>query len=290
MNTHQLNCFVEVAECGSMTRAAERLMISPPALSCTVSRLEQEMGVEFFNRAGRQLQLNDSGKVMLRRAKTILCEADACLHELSIGAAQARKNVTLGISSPVIELDVLEDFMAKHPDIKLDHRMLRVREMHDPEITQSLDFVIAASDDLPETEWDCSPLEGDRRIFLAVPSGNPLAGKSKIRLAEAVDERFIQLTRGYSFREYTDMLFQLAGFEPKTVIECEYDLRTALVSAGYGVTITTGFAHLLSNSGSVTCVEITDPAYARSYSIFWHRHRILQETAETFKNFILKKY
>ena len=64
MNTHQLKCFVEVAECGSMTRAAERLMISPPALSCTVSRLEQEMGVEFFNRTGRQLQLNDSGKVM----------------------------------------------------------------------------------------------------------------------------------------------------------------------------------------------------------------------------------
>ena len=114
MNTHQLKCFVEVAECGSMTRAAERLMISPPALSCTVSRLEQEMGAEFFNRTGRQLQLNDSGKVMLRRAKTILCEADACLHELSTGAAQARKNVTLGISSPVIELDVLEDFMSQY--------------------------------------------------------------------------------------------------------------------------------------------------------------------------------
>jgi Transcriptional regulator len=289
MNTHQLKCFVEVAECGSMTRAAERLMISPPALSCTIARLEQEMDAEFFLRTGRQIQLSDNGRIMLRRARTMLCEEEACRHELSVGAEQAKMGVTLGISSPIIGLDILANFTVRHPDITLDHRMLRLREMRDPEITRSMDFIIAASNDLSGVEWDSSLLEGDKRIFLAVPSNNHLAKMSNIRLVEAADERFIQITRGYSFREYTDTLFQLAGFEPNTVIECEYDLRTALVSAGYGVMITTGFAHLISDFGNVTCVEIVDPLYARSYSIFWHRHRALQEAAKAFLDFILGK-
>ena len=72
MEIYPLLYFQTVAETGNLTRAAQQLMISPPALSNSLKRLERDLGVELFDRVGRNLVLNRYGEAYLPYARQIL--------------------------------------------------------------------------------------------------------------------------------------------------------------------------------------------------------------------------
>ena len=71
MNSDQLRQFLTVAQCGNVTRAAAELYISQPALSISISKLEDEIGKPLFLRNNRKLVLTASGEVLLDYAQRI---------------------------------------------------------------------------------------------------------------------------------------------------------------------------------------------------------------------------
>jgi LysR family hydrogen peroxide-inducible transcriptional activator len=74
MELHQLRYFVATAECGSVSRAAERCFIAQPSLSQQLKKLEQELGATLFDRLGRGVALTDAGRALLPRARRILAD------------------------------------------------------------------------------------------------------------------------------------------------------------------------------------------------------------------------
>lgn len=74
MNSDQLRQFKVVAECRNITKAAEKLYITQPALSMAISKLEEELARPLFIREGRRLAITKDGEVLLRYANTV-CEA-----------------------------------------------------------------------------------------------------------------------------------------------------------------------------------------------------------------------
>lgn len=76
MELLQLQYFKTIAECQHITRAANKLMISQPSLSNTLSRIENELGVQLFDRQGGNIILNNYGKIVLEHANNILRELD----------------------------------------------------------------------------------------------------------------------------------------------------------------------------------------------------------------------
>lgn len=76
MNLKQLRYFVRIAECGSLSKAAEELGIAQPALSQQLRALEDELGVELVTRHSRGIAPNDLGTMLLSHFGTILAEID----------------------------------------------------------------------------------------------------------------------------------------------------------------------------------------------------------------------
>lgn len=72
MELRVLNYFVAVAQEGNMTHAAQKLLISQPALSRQIADLEDELGVKLFSRKSRRLTLTPAGQYLLEQAKEIL--------------------------------------------------------------------------------------------------------------------------------------------------------------------------------------------------------------------------
>lgn len=75
MELYQLKAFVAVAEHGKMTRAAESLHTSQPAVSAQIKSLEQSFGVQLFHRRAAGTTLTDPGKALLEQARITLAQA-----------------------------------------------------------------------------------------------------------------------------------------------------------------------------------------------------------------------
>lgn len=91
MDTSQLECFKVIAECESLTKAAKRLYVSQPAMSAMLKKFEDELGVELFDRGPNSIQLNNTGKIALVHANTILSDVEQMKMDLLNAAGKTSR-------------------------------------------------------------------------------------------------------------------------------------------------------------------------------------------------------
>lgn len=123
MELYQLRSFAAVAEEGHLTRAAERLHLSQPAVSGHIKALENELGVRLFERAPTGMELTDAGRELLARARRVLSAAE----EVKRAAQQMQGDIAGMLRVGTVadpELTRLGDLLARardtHPRIKLE--------------------------------------------------------------------------------------------------------------------------------------------------------------------------
>ena len=89
VDTRLLRYFAVVAEEGNLTRAAERLFVSQPALTKQIRQLESQMGVRLFTRSRAGMTLTAAGQALARQAPAVLAGWDGALREAKSAASQA---------------------------------------------------------------------------------------------------------------------------------------------------------------------------------------------------------
>ncbi|MGA7972648.1 MAG: LysR family transcriptional regulator, partial [Pseudolabrys sp.] len=95
MTLEQLRIFVAVAACEHVTRAAESLRLTQSAVSAAISALESRYNVSLFDRVGRRIELNESGRLFLGEARAVLARAAAA--ELALSEMSGLKRGTLSV-------------------------------------------------------------------------------------------------------------------------------------------------------------------------------------------------
>lgn len=188
MELLQLQYFRELARSGHLSRTAEKLHIAQPSLSQMLKRLENELGTSLFNRTGKRIILNDSGKIFLKYADEIFRALDNAVLELESCQKQKQKTVALHICSASMLLPELVHRIQKAAaDIRLQifQRMEGTQEGYPS-------LFLTSSPVCPE-EDTCTRILLQENIKAAFPKEHPLAEKTKITWEDLESETFLSL-------------------------------------------------------------------------------------------------
>ena len=285
MLSDQLRYFVVAARTEHIGRAAEQLELSQPALSRSIHKLEEELGLPLFDRAGRGVRLNDAGKILLRRVERACAEFDDALRELKdLGKA---KPVSIGYLS-TFGVSLIPELVKGFA--KLGHKdKFGLFEAPCPTLVEQLlqgEIDLCLSTQLVNPAIDWRPLFNEE-LYALIPTGHRFASRKNIELIELANEPFVALREGHGLRQVLEELCRDAGFKPNVILEgYEVGSLRGLVASGFGVTLAPKrqvFAPMYID------VPISSPRCFRTIGLSWRKERWLSSKALAFKDYVTRE-
>ncbi|MCU6351108.1 DNA-binding transcriptional regulator YafC [Morganella morganii] len=174
--SEEARIFIEVVEHKSFTKAADKLNLANSAVSRTVKKLEDKLGVNLLNRTTRQIDLTAEGEIYFQRMKGILQEMQAAENEL-LGSQNSPKGVLrIDAATPVVLhllIPFISVFRRQYPDIILS---LVSSETFVNLIERKVDIAIRAGQ-LTDSSLRARPLFNSYRKVVASPRYIETAGK-----------------------------------------------------------------------------------------------------------------
>lgn len=291
MELQQLEYFKTVAEMQHMTHAAEQLNISQPALSKSISNIEQEIGVPLFDRQGRSISLNRYGKLFLTSVDAILHEYEKAKIEIGSLVMPGYGDVAFGFIH-TLGMEVVPELMAhvpgKYPNMKFtltqaaSYNLLKWLEEGQVDLCLSQRIESKTID----IEWIDLWSE---ELFVIVPKNHRFANRETIKLEEIKDEPFISIKRGNALRQIVDKLFQEAGITTNITFSGE-EMHTVagFVGAGLGVSLIPNIKGL--NEYNVCKIRVSEPICERKIGVSWAGGRYLSPAAVQFKEYLVEYF
>ena len=255
MEFHQLRYFVAAAEELSISRAADKLHVTQPALSRQVAVLEEELGVALFDRIKKRIHLTDAGRFFLPKARQLICDAETSAQKVREEFGNARRTLRLGFLSIFLDdlvAPAVKEFRQRHPKAQVSLFELPPRAQLDRLRAHELDAAILGNlEEADKQQFIVKRLS--RNLMAAVlPLDHPLAGKKSIKLGQLAKERWISLSDAlYPGRR--DLMHRIgaeAGFRPDIV--CEVDtlsLMLGAIATGDGVGVLPQHTSKLPHAG-----------------------------------------
>ncbi len=289
MKLLHLQYFRELAKRQHLYKTATELYISPSALSAAITRLENELGVQLFDRVGRNICLNENGKKFQAHVIKVLDELDLACSELKRTEEQNRILNVATATHALWETPIAE-FIRRTPGVGFNHRAMDWERLNDEAQMAEYDFIITALGDIQSNNYEYAILVPDDKPVLAVYEGHPFANRKEVSLAEVKDEPFVALPKSISYRHYFDKLFEQAGITPNIIAETDYVLRQKLIKEHMGITISTVLCSKSPFLDGLRFVPLVEPVPPRMQTIFWHKGKELSKEAAAFKNFMIAYY
>jgi DNA-binding transcriptional LysR family regulator len=233
-----LESFVEVARRANVSRAAEALFLTQPAITARLKALERDLGTKLFVRSSRGMKLSDAGRAFLPYAERTMATVDegrllvtnlrqGNVGELVIAAAPA-------VSTYVLP-EILRIFRMTHPKVRLG-----VRTGHTEEVLEMVlraDVHIGIGRPIQHPDIELIPVLEDE-MLLVVSARHAFARRGKVRMDELATERLILFDRTSSYHELTSSLFRQAGVVPTSTLELDnVEAAKKMVQQGLGIAL-----------------------------------------------------
>jgi DNA-binding transcriptional LysR family regulator len=236
-----LRYFVAVAEAENVLRAAtQKLHVSQPAVSRQIRDLEEELGVQLFERTGKTVNLTDAGRLFLKEARAVLQRTDEAVANVR-GFAQAGETELHVGYSPLPGAQIvpaaLRAFQQAMPNVHV-----KLHDWTNDEILAGLRdgrlHLALIVPPLKRGEFHDLRFEELARepVRIAVPPNHRLAQRRSVSLADAAQEPFVGLTREHSPSYYMYLAATFAGVKNKPRVVEEHDSMLGVLSAIEGGT------------------------------------------------------
>ncbi len=241
MDIHQLELFLAVMESPSMTRAAEKVFLSPGAVSLQLHNLADELHTELFVRSGKRLIPTPAAMRLAEHAKDLIKRMGQVKQEFENDLATDTRpfHFATGVTTLIYQLGKpLRQLRKQYPkaEIRVSVNVTEetVAGLHDRRFDLGL-----ISLPVPEENLKIIPLF-DEELMIVRPSSNKVRGHQtgSVRVAELTRVPFLLYPRGTVLRVLIDRFFKDIGVSPRVVMEAEdTEAIKRLVESGFGYSI-----------------------------------------------------
>lgn len=188
MELTQLYQFREIALLGNMTRAAEKLFVSQPALSKSIQNLEQELGLQFFDRKKNRVILNGNGQDFLVQVDLVLSDVER-LRQFCEERRLAERPLRFVASDNRAYRHLIPSISRNCPDLKIESSLAMENQLCEMILTHEAAAAITTSP-IQDPRLVSLPLFTERACVI-VPQGHPLFQREKLLLKDLDGETLI---------------------------------------------------------------------------------------------------
>jgi DNA-binding transcriptional LysR family regulator len=286
----QLRVFESAARHLSLTRAAQELHLTPPAVSMQIRQLEGHAHADLFERVGRGLRLTQAGAAVLAHARAILGHIRAS-EEAIAGLASLEQGL---LDVAVINAGdhffpwLVKAFRAKHAGIRVRLSVGNREELLERLAAHEVDLAVM-SHPPAQPDFDAHAFAPHPHVIVA-PPGHPLALRRAVPIEALAREPLITREPGSATRLAMEQAFAESGIVPRIdmAIASNETIKQS-VAAGFGLGFLSAHAvHAELALGTLALVAVRGFPVMRQWYVVTVRERRLPAISEAFRAFVLK--
>ncbi len=284
MEISHIKYFKAAADTQNLSKAAELLNITQPALSKAIKQIEFELGAALFERSGKKVILNSNGIYFLENITPILSALESTFFDLKVVSNELVGTINIKISSasPVI-IELISNFRAKYPRIGFNIFQ------HDSNFDDNTFDVIISELNYSGESFDSKFLFKEE-IKLGIPMKHPLFTKKQIFIEDIINYPFIMTTHHIPIRTTIDNYLKSHNIQLKIALTSD-DASTvrSLANKTNALAFIPTHTWLMSNLNSIRIVSIEDLEMFREIFFNYHRHNV-SPYIEYFNNYIINNF
>lgn len=284
-----LRAFCQTARLGSVSRAAEALFVSQPAVTLQLQALERDMGTRLLERSGRRLTLTREGEALYELARPLvegIDGLDATFRDRIRGLDGGELNVAAGSSTILYLLPkIVAAFRTAHPDVRLTLHNVTGASGLDLLRSDAVDLAVGSMLDVPGDLSYAPVYRFDP--MLITPLDHPLAGKADISLEDLSPFGLILPPQRLTTYRMVDLVFQRARVPYTVALEVGgWEVIKQYVAMGLGISIVTAVCLTEADRTRLSARSLAAYFPSRSYGVVVRRGKYLAPHARAFTELI----
>ena len=266
MNRNHLALFHAVAQAGGISRGAERLHVSQPAVSKQIKELEDALGIRLLERLPRGSRLTDGGKLLAQYVQRMAVVEEETARAIEEFRGLKRGRLAVGASTTIgayLLPQVFGEFHRQHPDIELELEIANTETIQNQLMAGSIE--VGLTEGLMEAEHLDSEVFHEDELVAIAPRGHPLLKQKRVTARELCREPFILREAGSGTRAVVERALGKRGLKVKPVLSlASPEAIKRAVIAGVGIAIVSRLAISCElQIGSLAVIPVKDLAIHR---------------------------
>ncbi|MCR6664256.1 MAG: LysR family transcriptional regulator [Luteimonas sp.] len=284
-----LRAFCQTARLGSVSRAAEALFVSQPAITLQLQALERELGQKLFERSGRRLVPTRAGEALYELARPLVEGIDtlpAAFQNQLKGMDAGELNIAANSSTILYLLPrIVERFREHHPDVRLSLHNTVSADGTDLLRSDAVDLVVGSMQDVPG-DLSYAPLHRFEQM-LVMPVGHPLADKPDLSLADIGQHGLILPPKRQITWRLVDLVFQQNRVPYTVALEVGgWEVIKQYVAMGMGISILSSICLTEADRGRIATRSVGRFFPDRSYGVVMRKGKLPSAQARAFMDLI----
>lgn len=292
MEIRNLTTFLKVTELKSFSKAAEALDYSQSAVTVQIQQLERELGVQLFDRIGKNVTITQYGKDFVAYARDVV-SAVSRASAFATASGDLTGTVRVGTLDSLMTASfssIIPTFHQRFPRVLANIHGDSVSRLKDLLIKNELDLIYTLDDQLYDSQFVCV-FEAEEDIVIVTHVDNPLSARKDLRLSDLVGSPFVLMNRNNAYRDQFDRALARLGLSIEPFCELESDvlaLRLIWENPTYLSVLPRYTVQKSIHEDKLAILNVSDCEMRQYRQLLYHKNKVLTPQIQGMLDTILQ--